>query len=294
VQQSALFETLDALRQWWESKEGYGKRLLTGLASGKTEPGATQAIGHVGDVLHPDDFDRLCRPLVDHVLASLCVATGGAEMVATQTPENMMLWRFIRRLVPNARFLHVIRDPRAVLASQRAASKSWARGVFAADAESVARLWGQYMEAAAELQQAGVSQLDVRYERLRANPTAELARIFAWLELPASPEFVKSAIENCSLDKMRHGNLGPPDFVRTGLAEGWREELGSAEIRSIEYFVAPLMRKLGYEPVSAHPERMPLRLAIRHIAHRALGPLIGRLSIATRTVLAWMYALIGG
>lgn len=278
VQQADLFESLEPLRAWWESTGGYGKRFVAGPDAGRAATAAT----YVGEQLRPEDFDRLCRPLVEHVLARLGEVRENTKVVVLQTPENVMHWPLIRRLIPDARFLHMIRDPRAVLASQRAAAKGWARGTFDADAESVAHLWRDTLDTAAELEQSGATYLEVRYETLRAGTAEELSRIFEWLELPANEKLLATAIENSSLQKMRRSDIGPENFVRTGLVEGWREELSTPQLRCMEYFLADRMRERGYEPVTPNSAKRPWRLVLRRAARRALQPVFRENSVLMR------------
>lgn len=281
LQQAAFFEALVPLQEWWESSGGYGKRAIKLASGGDAAPEPGEAV-YVGDELSPEDFDRALGEVARKVFCTISAAHDDADAVVLQTPENLLLWRLVLRLVPDAHFVHVIRDPRAVLASQRAAVKGWAAGQLDADPESVACSWKAYLDAAEQLRASGARYWQVRYEDLSVDPEARLSELLDWLELRVSPESVHSAVERCSLDRMKKSDMGPKGFVRHGLPQGWRDELGSGAIQLVEYFAGERMRTLGYETVSPHPERPPARLRAMNAARSALGPALNRESVLFR------------
>ena len=271
VQQGSLFHALEPLGRWWTSKHGYGKRLVK--HSDESNSGDEQG-GRlfIGDVLRPEELVDLCRPLVDHVMRKICEASG-ALIVVDQTPENMDLADTILRLVPDAYFVHVVRDPRAVFCSLRSANSSWA-GKFPAGPAAAGRLWTTYMAKADALRASTDRYLEVRYEDLLQRGPQELARIFEWLELPADAALCHQAVQNCSIDKLRKAAVAPPSFFRKGEAAGWREEASHGQIRCIEYLAGKQMQEMGYATVSKNLARRPLRLAMQDALRGAAGPIL--------------------
>ena len=73
---------------------------------------------------------------------------------------------YINRLIPNARFIHVIRDGRDVVASLLAASQGWGKLWAPKDVESAASIWKKHVLAAREAHKYDGRYLEVRYEEL--------------------------------------------------------------------------------------------------------------------------------
>jgi hypothetical protein len=275
-QQGGLFHALAGLDRWWSSKHGHGKRLV------RREQEANQET-HVGDIVTADEFDTLCKPLFEHVVHKIAAANPGTEAVVDQTPENLELATLILRLVPDAYFLHVIRDPRAVFCSLRSANSTWNRR-FPSSPVEIGRIWSSYMEKAAALRAVTRRYHEVRYEDLLERGPQELARIFAWLGLATDAEFCEQAVRDCSIDKLRQAAVAPAGFFRRGEAAGWRDEATRGEIRCIEFLTGRQMRAVGYEPVSRRPDRRPLRVALRDVLESRIPSIVRHLRAPLSTI----------
>lgn len=102
--------------------------------------------------------------------------------------------------------------------------------------------------------------LPVAYEAMIENPDAELTRIAAFLDLPATPEAIAAAVDRASAKEMRrieettgidyrprqHKFAEGARFVRKAKAGSWREELSPEAACRIEEAFGPMMEKLGY------------------------------------------------
>ncbi|MEI9986698.1 MAG: sulfotransferase [Aliidongia sp.] len=78
-------------------------------------------------LLGEDKLDRLCRNFADGVLAEIAATKPGCSVVLEKTASQIWSTQLMRRLYPEAYFLHIVRDPRAVAASMLAyARESWA------------------------------------------------------------------------------------------------------------------------------------------------------------------------
>jgi hypothetical protein len=275
-QQSALFEALKPIADWWESTGGYGKRIITYEAANERgdAPGerATQV---VGGVLKGEALDELGGPLVRHVFQQIA-ATTGRRTVIEQTPENLDLAAHILRFLPDAYFLHVIRDPRAVFCSQRNATKTWAAGRFSKSPSRVASLWCDGLDRGDALRRLTPRYREIRYEDLLRDGATQLLGIFEWLGLPADESLCERAIEACTIDKLRGTSLGPDQFFRQGQAEAWRDEATKAQVHAIEYVAGGRMERLGYSLVSRHPTRRGSGEVARQSAQRIVRPIAQR------------------
>ncbi len=97
----------------------------------------------------------------------------------------------------------------------------------------------------------------INYEDMRADPTATLAALARFLDLPSTAEAIASAVAATSFAKLRgqeeqSGFRERPDqmvrFFRRGQAGGWRDSLSAAQVARIEQDHGPVMHRLGYLP----------------------------------------------
>ncbi len=141
-------------------------------------------------------------------------------------------------LWPQARFVHILRDGRDVLASAHAAfvsDRGWRRERSAPAQEAIVQQWTRHVKAArayaAKLAQG--RYLEVRYEDLTARPRDVLAELLRFVELEPG-----AALETMAA-RLRPGKT-------------WRETLAHAELAAFERDAAAseLNRELGYPPTA--------------------------------------------
>ncbi len=238
---SGLFYCFEHVWKWWTRDIRYtsGRRLAAGDA---------YATASSADALSPDELTGVLRGLGARVIERLCASSPGARAFVDQTPEHIAQVDFARRVFPEARFLHVVRDPRAVYASIRSAADSWATpGSFPRNPIQIARRWRRLVAGARVLQDGGERCLELSYERLHAAPEAELERLHRWLGLATSPALVRAAIAASDIAKLRESAPAPSGFFRRGSARGWEEELPPSVVRVIEHEAGDEMARWGYE-----------------------------------------------
>lgn len=156
--------------------------------------------------------------------------TTGKSRVLEKTPPNVNVMNWVLACFPDAQFLHIVRDPRAVVSSMQEAREA---RLGRATVEQGARFWNTLVETARR-KGSGMPPghyLEVRYEALLADPPAEFARILRFLGEPAEPLL---AFVERETDPTR--------------AERWRDLLSEGDVRRVERSCAGLMRDLGYEP----------------------------------------------
>lgn len=138
----------------------------------------------------------------------------------------------MRALFPEAKVIHLLRDPRDVARSS--VGMGWAgNGYF-----GVGHWVGTEMQwGDAEYPEAQV--LTVRFEELMTDLESELTRICAFLGLEFEPAMLKY---------YENSTYGPPD---PKIAQKWREKAAPREIALIEGRLGPLLAARGYEPVGA-------------------------------------------
>lgn len=175
---------------------------------------------------------------------------------------------------PEARVIHIIRDPRDVIASKKLAA--WSRKKSSA----LHALIGMGQLALGRLsgpRALGTRYLELRYETLLAEPARTLAAACAFLDLPYEPGILNFAQEARALvadDELswKKETLGPLLAQNAGK---WRTSLRPWEVAMADYTSVPLLTDLGYAPAHERSWFGPVGSALRGVsrlsARLALG-----------------------
>jgi len=227
-------------------------------------------------LLAEDEFYALCAEFSKTIFHKIAETKQGAWIVVEKTPNHLRHADLILRLFPNAYFLHIVRDPRSVVASLQHAGRTWGKQWAPADVASGARRWVRDVRSGREIAVATDRYLEVRYESLLEDGPSALGQILAFLGLTVEPDACRRAVEACRIDKLRDGSVArqqpwdlsvePEGFFRRGNARSWVSELTRREVATVEYIAGDLMRELGYEPKVASTRRKPLSLVVHDTA----------------------------
>jgi hypothetical protein len=225
----------------------------------ETEERLTRSLDGIRHYVGMDQMADLFRTLGIGIFEKFLAGKSGAQVVLEKTPANIEYIRYLNMCFPEAIFLHIIRDPRAVVASMKAAAAqewgSWAKQ----DVGQIARRWLQIVERA-ELDSAPLEDryLQIQYEDLLVRGNAVINDVFRRIGispiegLPADlrTRFPLNSMKDLGFaaDHPRHETR--PDFFRLGEADSWRKELTQVEIASIEAICGRKMKTLGYDGVA--------------------------------------------
>jgi hypothetical protein len=215
------------------------------------------------------DKDVFWRRL--HAIAAFTVAAGTRAFYALygegqrktrtgdKTPGYVFTMQHIQALLPEAHFIHVIRDPRDTVMSWR---KTW----FAPsqDYAELGAFWRQNVEVGRRAALAVRHYQEIRFEDLVLRPETELKRLCTYLSLAYEPAMLDSSARGeARLARLQgrahadgrmiardertriHVNLARPPMAER--VEAWRREMSEAERRQVERGAGPLLRELGYE-----------------------------------------------
>jgi Sulfotransferase family len=199
---------------------------------------------------------------------------GGAQRWVDHTPMNVGFAPTLLAAFEDAPMVHIVRDPRAVVAS--VLPLDWGP----ATARAGARWWLSVIAMGLAAEAAFPQRLvRVRYEDLVRDPRGTLEQLCPALELELEPGMGEaSATSLPAYTKGQHALVGrAPDPARI---EAWRGQLSAAEVATIEAEVRDVPTMLGYEldgepPVIASPGSASefvagaLRTARQRLRHRA-------------------------
>lgn len=214
------------------------------------------------------DRDRLWRRL--EAIEPFTVAAGlrafyllyaegqGKPRYGEKTPGYIFLLPQIAALLPEAHFIHVIRDPGDTALSWR---KTW----FAPsqDLSVLGDGWRKHVAAGRRARRLVPHYVELRFEDLVRDPAGELQRLCAYLSLRWDPQMLDYRAQGAARLERLHGRLHArgamvareertrihanltraPDAARVGV---WRQEMTPAERRLLEDAAGPLVRELGY------------------------------------------------
>ncbi len=184
----------------------------------------------------------------------------GKQRWGDKSPGYIMHMRTVQDLLPEARFIHLIRDGRDVTLSVK---ELW----FGPNSVRDAAEWWVSRVTAARDQLTGLRHyLEIRYEDLVQSPEPTLRRICEFIDIPWHPamlDYHRSASERIAeldTDVYKQGGgrvvaaeerrsvhaltSRPPDPNRIGR---WRQEMSEADRADFEAIAGPMLQSLGYD-----------------------------------------------
>jgi Sulfotransferase family len=198
-----------------------------------------------------------------------------ATIIGEKTPSHLHHMITLKSLFPRARFIHIIRDPRAVVNSWQ--HVPWSGGSVDRDAI----VWRREMTKARNFtHQLNPDVLTIHYEELATNPNAVLQNLCRFLAIPfddAMSAYHQSSDStvNVQREPWKANAINPIDPTRVDL---WKSALTAKQIQSIEAAVWPELTRNGYTPLTGKLSTIARRCAadIRRSYYRAANRIRGR------------------
>ncbi len=214
---------------------------------------STRRIG-LSQYVPRDELVGEIRRLWGRWMGPLVTAAPDARVLVEKTPGHALLLDQIVDVLPRSRFVHVVRDGRAVVASLLAAAEGWGKEWAPRRTRHAARLWVKHVEAAraAGARLGPERYLEVRYESLHADAAARLREIARFAGIEASDEQVALAVRRHDAENVRAGQGGddwaaePKGFLGGATPEGWRRQLTWSQRATVWRHARHVLRSLGY------------------------------------------------
>jgi LPS sulfotransferase NodH len=169
-----------------------------------------------------------------------------------KTPMYMRHLPLLEHLFPEAQYVHLVRDGRDAALSflempEGTFTRTWAHPTTPAQ---FACLWRKEVSAARTLGRrvGGARYHEVRYEDLVVDPTAVVATICSFAEIPFEPEMLAYAGTVDVSDKPHQLRLRRPP---TPGVRSWREDMSASDVAAFEAVAGDLLEELGYEVTSS-------------------------------------------
>ncbi|HEV2117147.1 MAG TPA: sulfotransferase [Terriglobales bacterium] len=215
--------------EWLQSK--YFK--LAGLDAEETRAHLMRDCGNPGDFL--------C------IVMESIARSQKVERWAENTPEHVLYLREIKRTIPEALFIHIIRDGRDVALSLD--KKRWVQS-FPWDRKQGPLVCGLYWEWMVRAGRKagpllGPDYMEVRYEDLVQEPRQTLARIGQFIEHDLDYDHIlQVGIGSVSEPETSFpGNHAESPFNPVGR---WKNSLPPKQLARLERLLAPCLTELGY------------------------------------------------
>lgn len=183
----------------------------------------------------------------------------GKSRFGDKTPTYTAHLAAVGRLLPEARFIHLIRDGRDVAASLR--NQWFAPG---RDMETLARFWSERVTEARRQGLGPDRYIEVHYETLVSTPEPALRRICDFVDLPFDPAMLRHheraearlaehgarvdrhGQEVVSRDRRRVQQAKTREPLDPSMICGWRHRLTAEEVRQFEAVAGDLLHELAY------------------------------------------------
>jgi len=164
---------------------------------------------------------------------------------AEKTPDHLLYAAEIKKTIPDALFIHIIRDGRDVAASMGVLGYipvlPWdrRREVLAAG------LYWEWLlrQGRKAVQSLGRDYMEVRYEDLITSPQPTLDRISSFIGCDLDYE----RIQKVGIGAVLKPNTAFPDSKDPFIGR-WKTVLPPPIARRLEEMIAPTLRELGYQP----------------------------------------------
>ncbi|MBI9046761.1 MAG: sulfotransferase [Anaerolineaceae bacterium] len=189
----------------------------------------------------------------------------GKAITGDQTPRHVFYIRDIRRMLPEAVFINMIRDPRGVLLSQK---HKWKAGIrlnvpkyetirtyFNYHPILMSIMWRKGIEKAIKASKdiGNESLINVKFEDLTNHPRETIMQICKFLSVTYSDEMLDITV-SMSSTKTDEGKVG----ISKKVQKAWTSQLSSTDIYFSEKINGDLLQNFNYVLTKKKPDLFSL------------------------------------
>lgn len=198
-----------------------------------------------------EEFYGFLKEFIQRVYAKVIEQDPRATHILDKHPGYSPFVHDIDRLLPNSRFLHLIRDGRDVAVSMMAAREKM--GFGAGTVESSAAAWKQTVLQAKRAGRFTGRYHEVFYEDLIADGFATMKNVFQFCGLDISDADLTRIVEEHRFERMKakrqHSDerfKTPEAHYRKGRAGTWAEDLSAKQKYLFHRVAGDLLVELGF------------------------------------------------
>lgn len=214
----------------------------TGLTREEIEPQIMESCHNAGDFL---------RLVMDAIARKQ-----GVERWAECTPLHLLYLPLIKKLIPDALVVHIIRDGRDVTASLDRIGwikplpwdkkrKVLAPAIFWRWIVSRGRKYGRAM---------GNDYIEIHYEDVVEKPREALAQIGAFIEQRLDYDLIQKNAQGSMVDP-NSSFRGDGQEKESNPVGRWKTSLSGEQLAQVESVIGDLLHETGYEPITPKNQR---------------------------------------
>ena len=182
-----------------------------------------------------------------------------AQLIGEKTPDNVLYLPMLARLLPEARFIHVIRDGRDAAVSgwfhNLRVSEEWANkefGSFAAFAEHYAEVWAINIRAGRRFGALNPERYcEVRYEDMLADSSRAMDAVLKFLDATREAPEVEKCVQAGNFRHLTKGRTAGTEnresHFRKGVQGDWRQHFDELVHAKFQRHSGGLLEELGYD-----------------------------------------------
>lgn len=233
----------------------YDKYLAPWLEAWKAENQLTEdGKSYVGMPVLWDEaeFHGFLSGFLETAYSKMLATKPEATHILDKRPGYSQFVETIQHFIPQARFIHLIRDGRDVASSLFAASRQL-RWFARRPLYDYAQLWKRQVLAA---RKAGVFRehyLEVRYEDLSDSPDTMLKMVFKFCGLDSDEDLISRIVKEHEFEKLKVSRCTPAAGVkvpeghyRQGKVGAWRQNFTAIHRYLFDRIAGDLLKELGY------------------------------------------------
>jgi hypothetical protein len=155
-----------------------------------------------------------------------------------KSPPHIFYQPQIKSLFPEAKFIYLLRDPRAVIGSLK--TMPWSTS----NVYALARSW----KSATQKFDINNQSIVIQYETLVKSPESEIKKLFVFMQLKGEFKLAESVGDNVEQQNWNSHNSFKP--ISTEHLEKWRKQLShtDCDLQIIEHVCAKEMLQYNYQP----------------------------------------------
>jgi len=236
------------------------------MANKPDSTGGFRPVVGLSAYLTESEFMSAIEGFTSEIMGRMVPNLSPGEIFVEKTPNHALYAQEIALVLPKCKIIHIMRDPRDVVASMLRIRQALGVKVSNPDPRSAAQVWRSHVSHArmvSHLSNEG-RFLEIKYEELYSSTRSTLEKVFEFvgLRLPASE--IDHYIEMSSVEKIRNGTspdiplsgvagkeVGsavklPREFAGKATVGNWKTDLTTTEKFWVWYEVGELMESCGY------------------------------------------------